>query len=1044
MTGWIAERSSVASLLIVIMQPLDYYITKLLVRLIITALMVSNVIKADVSITRLPSNLIRLTLTASPQTPVTLLETSDLVNWTTNSLTSVPTSGMLSIELPTSGQLKFFRVDGGNTGPIGVVVAKASGFGAADIVWTRDALGWAGISIYRMDLSKPENVPELIGDSDSEALEFTDENVPLGTFKYLVSAFSVIGNEELNSASIPSNPIQVDGLPTLGVANSVSATNSAFGEVRVIWNYEGPSVDGFKIYRGQVDPTVSEPDDALTVFDEIGITDSIDRVFIDEDLVAGRYFYAVATFRGEDDAEEEGEYAISSWLTVNGMSPIFPPWEVRAQAVGFGTVEIKWEDTNSGRTAYNVYRLRVLRVEEPLLEEGDDEESEDISSLWDEVVNVGETDRGKKEFIDRMVPRGNYQYLVAPVLTEGDESVEGEHEFSNAVMVNGRPVLTPPNGVIATNFGFGRVRITWEDSAEDEEGFRVYRVSLDFSSNDYIEDEDEDEDVALELFEAGVVGSNQTVFEDANVPEGSYRYLVTAFRSVEDEEEESDFGESEDLAVMGLPRPARPVVLLSGLGTDDLMPLHRWQSLPGADRIELEVAVLREDGYATIEERRIVLAGNATSYKTSRAYTRPPRTLRWRIRGHNRAGAGQWSEWADLFLVVAPTTRDCGISSPNLSPTHRWDPIPDARLIEFEVQVLRNGVWDTVESRRRVDIPGSSTEYREPPYTNPPRSLRWRVRGVYVHGSSPWSDWCGYDLLIDVPAKPILLGCGQTTDDLTPLHRWEPVARAESIEFEVAVLRHEGWVSIEERRTNLLGSAVSFQTSRAYTSPPRVLRWRIRGLNTTGRGDWSDWCDLNLVLQPPVTLDCGRTSTSMTPTYRWQQIKDANLVEFEVQVLSQGVWLTIDSRSRADISGAATSYTESVAYTRPPRSLRWRVRGRFSWGNGPWSNWCGLELALQPPVTSDCGKTSSDATPTHRWQRIPEASFVEFEVQVLSQGVWSTIESRSRTDISGSATSYTESVAYTRPPRSLRWRVRGRFSWGSGPWSDWCEYNLIQ
>lgn len=171
--------------------------------------------------------------------------------------------------------------------------------------------------------------------------------------------------------------------------------------------------------------------------------------------------------------------------------PPKPPRALAATAVSESQINLDWRDNREPDLShYNVYSS--MTAGGPY----DPVDSVDISSYPDTELEPGTT----------------YYYVVTAVDTDGNESADSEEASATT---EGGVVYPPaaPSNLNATAFSSSQIDLTWQDNANNEEGFKIERDSVQIA----------------------MVGANVTSYSDNGLdPSTTYTYYVCAYNSAGD------------------------------------------------------------------------------------------------------------------------------------------------------------------------------------------------------------------------------------------------------------------------------------------------------------------------------------------------------------------------------------------------------------------------------------------------------------------------------------------------------------------------------
>lgn len=321
----------------------------------------------------------------------------------------------------------------------------------------------------------------------------------------------------------------------------------------------------------------------------------------------------------------------------------------------------------------------------------------------------------------------------------------------------------------------------------------------------------------------------------------------------------------------------------------------------------------------------------------------------YRVRSVRRAEVSEWATAGPIAIPsetkvpAAPGPLTLSLTSAGHVRIEWRDNSPDETA--FEIQRSTGGTFTTIatapanEDRAARIVDSAVTRGATHTY---------RVRAKKGALNSAFSAQASLRIpSVVVPDAPVLLGCGGSSSDPTPTFRWNTVARASQLYFEIGIASGAGAEVIERRNAVLAGSQTShiIPSLDPLTSPPRQLRWRLRAENEAGKGPWSAWCDHQYTrIQAPTLQNlCGDAVTrDSTPTFNWTLVPFATGYRFEISTSDSAAGVI--ARRTANLSANTTSHTVPASDPITPstggrRTLYWRVVA-FNSESETASDWC--------------------------------------------------------------------------------------------------------
>jgi hypothetical protein len=209
----------------------------------------------------------------------------------------------------------------------------------------------------------------------------------------------------------------------------------------------------------------------------------------------------------------------------------------------------------------------------------------------------------------------------------------------------------------------------------------------------------------------------------------------------------------------------------------------------------------------------------------------------------------------------------------------------------------------------------------------------WRVSSTNSGGTSLYSTIFSFTTIITVPASPelVLPVNGATGISVTPALVWNKSNTASSYSLQVStssifaatIVNQTG---ITDTTYNVTGLSNSTQ-----------YYWRVRAMNVTGWGAYSEWSTFTTIIDTPgvATLlypggnsNIPDTASSILFTWKSALLSDS----YELQIASDNKFTTILADTTGITDTVFTYNSKNLTST-----FYWRIRGSNIAGTGPWS-----------------------------------------------------------------------------------------------------------
>lgn len=256
--------------------------------------------------------------------------------------------------------------------------------------------------------------------------------------------------------------------------------------------------------------------------------------------------------------------------------------------------------------------------------------------------------------------------------------------------------------------------------------------------------------------------------------------------------------------------------------------LLNWDSITGADEYQVQVSVsssfeTTEIDTSGVEMAQLVVSGLQTAT-----------TYYWRVRATDSRSSSNWSviysfstlsEAPDWVEVNAPSDSTDNVALP---VQFSWHPVGEADYYEFRLSEQENfSVSIDSSNLRDTTLTLSGLDYDT--------GYFWQVRGVNKAGTGSWSALTYFKTAIPLPSAPELVN-PEDEEETTSVVRfgWNEVNFADT--YQVQVAEEEGFETMVFDTSGVESIVLEVPSLAEATT----YYWRVRGMNRSGEGAWSD------------------------------------------------------------------------------------------------------------------------------------------------------------------------------------------------------------
>ncbi len=232
------------------------------------------------------------------------------------------------------------------------------------------------------------------------------------------------------------------------------------------------------------------------------------------------------------------------------------------------------------------------------------------------------------------------------------------------------------------------------------------------------------------------------------------------------------------------------------------------------------------------------------------------------------------------------------------------------------------------------------------------------------------------------------------------------------------------------------------EEAQEYNAVTKVIA--KNGVGHTGEYFWgadftTDWVSLYNFVQttemPPAEIslvypESEATEISVPVKFTWNKVSKAKSYEFQLSE-KEDFSTTKETKTVTDTFYSAKTLSNNTTYY-------WRVRGKNTGGNGPWSWARSFEtkktIPLDAPVvvTPENGAQDLDVPVKFEWNVVDLAT--KYKLQVFEQGISSPVVNQDIAAPEGDKAEF--SAATLKKGKNFTWKLRGASADGDGPWTE--------
>jgi hypothetical protein len=372
----------------------------------------------------------------------------------------------------------------------------------------------------------------------------------------------------------------------------------------------------------------------------------------------------------------------------------------------------------------------------------------------------------------------------------------------------------------------------------------------------------------------------------------------------------------------------------------ELQPALSWEEAGGAESYELEFA---DNG--DWSGSQVISVADGTEYTFDNDLDRN-QTYFWRVRGINSGGAGEWSEEYTFttipdvpgpIVLVSPIN---GADQVGIDTQLTWQ--ADEHADSYRLMLSENGdfesaMTDTVLSEAHIE--GLALDFDQL-YT-------WRVKGINAGGAGEWSESFTFRTQMQLPSAVELLSPedGEGAVPRSPQFSWLEADYAEK--YEIAF---SSSADFEEVLLSSGGIESATFTPESVFGYYESLYWRVRAVNRSGEGAWSDPARFVTVAEEPHLAfpSNGSGQISIAPLFQWNSPYEESAFRLQLSSDEDFAELVSDTLVAGDRYASATLLADTGYF--------WRVRVESEQTESEWS--LTHDFTTRPDPTPDEGRPS--------------------------------------------------------------------------------------
>ncbi|PAU93062.1 hypothetical protein CK503_14175 [Aliifodinibius salipaludis] len=249
----------------------------------------------------------------------------------------------------------------------------------------------------------------------------------------------------------------------------------------------------------------------------------------------------------------------------------------------------------------------------------------------------------------------------------------------------------------------------------------------------------------------------------------------------------------------------------------------------------------------------------------------------------------------------------------SLQPKFTWDIAAEAETYEFQLADEASFTDENIIAEQS-DI--SETEIELSKKLNRETAYYWRVRGTNTGGKGGWSSKYQFTTIPALPARVTLKAPANKKSGVNtqPIFSWETVNNADTYEWQLS--KDENFDSLINEAT-LSENDLQPNDELAHNTS---YYWRVRALNSGGKGDWSSKQRFTTEASPPALSfpSDNETGISIAPRLAWSSDYENSRFRVKLSKDQQLQNMILDT--------LVTSETVKISGLQPNTDYFWQVR----------------------------------------------------------------------------------------------------------------------